>query len=86
VGQGRDILEVKIVNGWPRLKASYIMRADPRAKAAYDAIRHRGASAEEAADQIEYVAEQLEQTSLFCFKPKSGLVFHGLSCCRNRFL
>jgi hypothetical protein len=33
MGQDRDF---KIVNGRPRLKASYIMRADPRAYAGSD--------------------------------------------------
>jgi hypothetical protein len=50
--------DFRIVNGVPRLRASYIMRRDPRARAAYEAIRRRGASAEEAASQIEYAFQQ----------------------------
>jgi hypothetical protein len=41
-------------NGRPCLKASYIMRKDPRAKAAYNALRCRGLSARAAKDEIEH--------------------------------
>jgi hypothetical protein len=40
-------------NGRPCLKASYIMKRNPDARAAYDAIRRRGATAKEAAATIE---------------------------------
>ena len=46
--------EFKIdANGRPCLKASYIMKRDPRAKAACDALRRRGLSARAAEDEIE---------------------------------
>jgi hypothetical protein len=41
-----------------RLPASYIMHHDPRARAAYTAMRHRGLSAQEAEHEIEVVGEK----------------------------
>jgi hypothetical protein len=41
-------------DGRLRLKASYIMRKDPRAKAAYDALQRRGLSATAAKNEIEH--------------------------------
>jgi hypothetical protein len=41
-----------------RLPASYIMRHDPRARAAYTAMRRRGLSVQEAEHEIEVVGEK----------------------------
>jgi hypothetical protein len=40
-------------NGRQCLKAGYVMKRDPRAKAAYDALRRRGLPREEAEARIE---------------------------------
>jgi hypothetical protein len=41
-----------------RLPASYIMHHDPRARAAYTAMRHRGLSAQDAEHEVETVGEK----------------------------
>jgi hypothetical protein len=41
-----------------RLPAGYIMHHDPRARAAYKAMRHRGLSAQDAEHEIEIVGEK----------------------------
>ena len=45
-------------NGRPRLKASYIMRRDPNARAEYQALRRRGVSREKAEALIERVSHE----------------------------
>jgi hypothetical protein len=62
-------MDFRIVGGRPRLRASYIMKRDPRARAAYDAIRRRGATAEEAKDTIEEAFQKSFLEVLIAYDP-----------------